>query len=61
MSGVSCAVTTAGTNYSDAPTVTLSGTGLVQGNATCTMVGRAAAITNSTAIGTAAGTITVVA
>ena len=61
MSGVSCAVTTAGTNYSDAPTVTLSGTGLVQGNATCTMAGRAAAITNSTAIGTAAGTITVVA
>ena len=61
MSGVSCAVTTAGTNYSDAPTVALAGTGLVQGNATCTMAGRAAAITNSTAIGTAAGTITVVA
>ena len=61
MSAVSCAVTTAGANYSDAPTVALSGTGLVQGNATCTMAGRAAAITSSTALGTAAGTITVVA
>jgi len=61
LSVVSCAVTTPGTNYSDAPTVTLSGTSLVQGNATCTMAGRAAAITSSTAQGTAAGTITVVA
>ena len=61
MSAISCAVTTAGANYSDAPTVALSGTGLVQGNATCTMAGRAAAITSSTALGTAAGTITVVA
>ena len=61
MSVVSCAVTTAGANYSDAPSVALSGTGLVQGNATCTMAGRAAAITSSTAIGTAAGTITVTA
>jgi hypothetical protein len=61
LSVVSCAVTTAGANYSDAPTVSVAGTGLVQGNATCTMAGRAAAITSSTAIGTAAGTITVVA
>ena len=61
LSVVSVAVTTAGANYSDAPTVSVAGTGLVQGNATCTMAGRAAAITSSTAIGTAAGTITVVA
>ena len=61
MAVVSCAVTTAGTNYSDAPTVGFAGTGLVQANAVCTMVGRAAAITSATAIGTTAGTITVVA
>ena len=61
MSAISCAVTTAGANYSAAPTVALSGTGLVQGNATCTMAGRAATITSSTALGTAAGTITVTA
>lgn len=61
MSVVSCAVTTAGTNYSDAPTVAFSGTGLDQAPAVCTMAGRAATITSAASIGTTAGTITVVA
>ena len=52
-------VGTAGTNYSGAPQVTFAGTGLTQDRHVCTMAGRAAAITSSAAIGTAAGTITV--
>ena len=54
-------VGTAGTNYSGAPQVTFAGTGLTQDRHVCTMAGRAAAITSSAAIGTAAGTITVTA
>ena len=58
--GVSAvAVGTAGTKYSAAPQITFAGTGLDQEPHVCTMAGRAAAITSSAAIGTAAGTITV--
>jgi len=59
MKVVSCAVSTAGANYSSPPTVDVAATGLVQPAIEATMVGRSAAITSSTAIGTAAGTITV--
>ncbi len=61
ISVLSCAVTTAGTNYSGAPTFEFAGTGLVQAPAVGTMVGRASTITNVAGIGAAAGTITVVA
>ena len=50
-----------GTNYTRAPEISFAGTGLQQDNHVCSMVGGAAAITNSAAIGTAAGTITVTA
>ena len=61
MKVVSCAVSTAGANYSSPPTVDVAATGLVQPAIEGTMVGRSAAITSSSAIGTAAGTITVTA
>lgn len=61
ISVLSCAVTTAGTNYSGPPTFEFAGTGLVQSPAIGTMVGRASTITNVAGIGAAAGTITVVA
>ena len=50
-----------GTNYTRAPEISFAGTGLQQDNHVCSMVGGAVAITNSAAIGTAAGTITVTA
>jgi len=57
----SVAVSTAGTNYTSPPTVAFAGTGLVQADASATMVGRASTITSVAGIGTTAGTITVVA
>ena len=57
--GVSAvAVSTAGTNYSGAPQITFGGTGLTQANHVCTMAGRAATITNTDAVGAAAGSVT---
>ena len=57
--GVSAvAVSTAGTNYSAAPQITFAGTGLTQANHVCTMAGRAATITNTDAVGAAAGSVT---
>ena len=53
------AISTAGTEYAAAPKITFAGTGLEQDDHTCTLTGRAAAITSSAGIGTAAGTITV--
>ena len=50
-----------GTNYTRAPEISFAGTGLQQDNHVCSMVGGAVAITNSAAIGAAAGTITVTA
>ena len=50
-----------GTNYTRAPEISFAGTGLQQDNHVCSMVGGAVAITNSAAIGTATGTITVTA
>ena len=61
MKVVSVAVSAAGTNYTAPPTVDVAATGLVQPAIEATMVGRSATITNSSAIGTAAGTITVTA
>ena len=54
----SVAVSTAGTNYSAAPQITFAGTGLTQANHVCTMAGRAATITNTDAVGAAAGSVT---
>jgi len=61
MKVVSCAVSAAGAEYTSPPTVDVAATGLVQPAIEATMVGRSATITNSSAIGTAAGTITVTA
>ena len=57
----SVVIGTAGTHYEGAPELVFSGTGLVQANHACTLVGRAAAITSLAAVGALAGTITVVA
>ena len=57
--GVSAvAVSTAGTNYSAAPQITFAGTGLDQDPHVCTLEGRAATITNTDAVGAAAGSVT---
>ena len=57
--GVSAvAVSTAGTNYSAAPQITFAGTGLDQEPHVCTLEGRAATITNTDAVGAAAGSVT---
>ena len=57
--GVSSVVVgTAGTNYSAAPQITFAGTGLDQDPHVCTLEGRAATITNTDAVGAAAGSVT---